>query len=80
MKPTLKRFEKAVEKYGGNLTKIAESFKVSRSCIYKWVNTDSKFKELVDDARMRMFDECLSAARILVNGIPHIEMVRLWDG
>lgn len=73
MKPTVKRFEKAVEKFGGNLTKVAEAFKVSRTCMYKWVNSDPQFKGIVDDARMRMFDECLATARVVANGIPHIE-------
>lgn len=73
MKPTFKKFEKAVSKYGGNLTKVAESFGVSRTCMYKWVNDDPKFKEVVDDARMRLFDECLSTARVVAVGIPNIE-------
>lgn len=77
MKPTIKRFAKAVERYGGNLTKVAEAFKVSRTCMYKWVNSDPRYKDIVDDARMRMFDECLATARVVANGIPHIENGKL---
>lgn len=73
MKPTFKQFEKAISKYGGNLTKVAESFRVSRTCMYKWVNDDPKFKEAVDDARMRLFDEYLSTARVVAMGIPKVE-------
>lgn len=73
MKPTFKQFEKAISKYGGNLTKVAESFRVSRTCMYKWVNDDPKFKEAVDDARMRLFDECLSTARVVAMGVPKVE-------
>lgn len=73
MKPTFKKFEKAVSKYSGNLTKVAESFGVSRTCMYKWVNDDPKFKEIVEDARMRLFDDCLVTARTVAVGIPIIE-------
>lgn len=81
MKPTFKKFEKAVSKYGGNLTKVAESFGVSRTCMYKWVNDDPKFKEVVEDARMRLFDECLSTARIVAAGIPNVVNGKIvgWD-
>lgn len=81
MKPTFKKFEKAVLKYGGNLTKVAESFRVSRTCMYKWVNDDPKFKEVVEDARMRLFDECLSTARIVAAGIPNVVNGKIvgWD-
>lgn len=73
MKPTLDMFMEAVAKYGGNLTKVAESFKVSRTCVYKWIHTDESFKEILDDSRMRLFDECLVAARAVALGVPNIE-------
>lgn len=72
MKPELETFEKAVVKYGGNLTKVAESFGVSRTHVYYWINNDNDFKSVVDDARMRLFDECLSTARIVSLGIPEM--------
>ena len=52
-KPSLKTFEEAVAKSGGNLTKVAETFKTSRTQLYRWVNSDKSFKEIVNDARMR---------------------------
>lgn len=72
MKPKLNTFEKAVEQYGGNLTKVAKSFKVSRTQVYKWLNKDPEFKRVVDDARGSLFDDCLSSAWILIKGIPNI--------
>ena len=73
MKPKLETFEKAVEKYGGNITKVAKAFKVSRTHIYNWLNNDPEFKRIVDDARGSLFDDCLSTARIVAMGIPNIE-------
>lgn len=72
-KPTLKTFEDAVSKHNGNLTKVAEAFKTSRTQVYRWVNSDKSFKEIVEDARMRLFDECLTTARAISIGIPNIE-------
>lgn len=73
MKPTLEAFENAVAKYGGNLTKVAQSFKRSRSHIYHWINEDENFKRAVDDARMTLFDECLATARVVSLGIPEVK-------
>lgn len=77
MKPTIKKFEKAVALYGGNLTKVAQAFGVSRTNLYKWINADAKFKEALEDARMRLFDECLFTARTVAAGIPIIEDEKL---
>lgn len=72
-KPSLKTFEAAVTKYGGNLSKVADSFKTSRTQVYRWVNADKSFKEIVNDARMRLFDECLATARVVSVGVPDIQ-------
>lgn len=77
MKPTAKNFKDAMERYGGNLSKVAEAFKVSRTSVYLWINSIPEFKQIVEDARMRLFDECLSTARITANGIPMIEDGRM---
>lgn len=73
MKPKVKKFKEAVERYGGNLTKVAEAFGVSRTMVYNWIKSVPELKEVVDDARMRLFDDCLSTARIVANGIPQVE-------
>lgn len=77
MKPTVKNFKDAMERYGGNLTKVAEAFKVSRTAVYQWVRSVPEFKQIMDDARMRLFDDCLSTARIVANGIPQVENGRI---
>lgn len=73
MKPNKEAFEKAVIKYGGNLTKVAEAFGTSRTNLYKWLKDDDELQSIVDDARGKMFDECLSTARVIALGVPNIE-------
>lgn len=73
MRPTKEAFQKAAEQYGGNLTKIAKSFSVSRTQVYNWIRDNTEFKEIVDDARGSIFDDCLSTARLMACGIPDIQ-------
>lgn len=73
MKPKRKAFEKAVEKYGGNITKVAKAFKVTRFAVYKWMDEDPELKQIVDDARGTLFDDCLSTARVVAMGIPDVQ-------
>ncbi len=73
MKPTKEAFQKAVEKYGGNLTKVAKAFDVSRTQVYNWLAEKPEFQTIVDDARGSLFDDCLSTARVLAIGIPDIQ-------
>lgn len=73
MRPTKEAFQKATEQYGGNLTKIAKSFSVSRTQVYNWIRDNQEFKEIVDDARGSIFDDCLSTARLMACGIPDIQ-------
>jgi len=73
MIPKVKQFKDAMERYGGNLSKVAEAFKVSRTAVYRWIRSVPEFKQIMDDARMRLFDECLSTARIAANGIPDVQ-------
>ncbi len=73
MRPKIDEFRKASEKTGGNLSQIAKVFKVTRGTVYNWINDDptGEFKQVVDDARGTMFDNCLSTAHIVALGIPH---------
>ena len=73
MKPTTKAFQKAVEKYGGNITKVAKAFDVSRTQVYNWLSERPELQSIVDDARGSIFDDCLSTARVLAAGIPDIQ-------
>lgn len=73
MKPTTKTFQKAVEKYGGNLTKVAKAFDVSRSQVYRWLAERPELQTIVDDARGSIFDDCLSTARLMAMGIPDVQ-------
>lgn len=71
MQPDLETFRKAVEQYRGNLSKVATAFQVTRGTIANWLNAGGdEWKQVVRDARMRLFDDCLISAEILARGIP----------
>ena len=71
MQPEFDTFKAAVEKYRGNLTKVAQAFGVVRTTVLNWVNAGGdEWKGVVRDARMRLFDDCLVAAEVLAKGIP----------
>lgn len=72
MKPKLAKFREAAEKYGGNITKIAKAFNVSRTQVYNWVNNYGEYKTVIEDSRGSLFDDCLSTARVLALGIPDV--------
>lgn len=69
-KPNIEEFRKVVRKSGGNLTKVAATFKVARKTIYQWAKEDADFKDAISDERGSLVDECLISARILALGIP----------
>ena len=69
-KPNIEDFRKVVRKSGGNLTKVAATFKVARKTIYQWAKEDSEFKDAISDERGALVVECLVSARVLALGIP----------
>ena len=69
-KPNIEDFRKVVRKSGGNLTKVAATFKVARKTIYQWSSSCSEFKDAISDERGALVDECLVSARVLALGIP----------
>lgn len=73
MRPNIKGFKQAVLDSGGNLSRVADFFDVERSTVYFWINKYPKFKEVVDNARSRLFDKCLATSEIVANGIPDYE-------
>lgn len=71
MQPTLEAFQNAVDLYRGNLSKVATAFKVARRTIKNWVDAGGdEWKKVVEDARMRLFDDCLISGEVLARGIP----------
>ncbi len=72
-KPSLGEFEKAVEASMGNMTEVANMLGVSRQSVYKWINGDEEFENVVKDSRKRVFDKALDTARIVAMGIPKIK-------
>ena len=74
MKPDLETFREAVIKYRGNLSKVAASFNRSRVQVENWVKEGGdEWRNIVRDARMRLFDDSLISAELLAKGIPIID-------
>jgi hypothetical protein len=71
MQPEFNTFREAVNKYRGNLSRVATSFGVTRQTIVNWqVAGGDEWKQVVRDARMRLFDDSLVAGEALARGIP----------
>lgn len=68
MIPDIETFRKAVKQYRGNLSKVADAFGVTRATVGNW-RKDPAYAEVVEDARKRLFDDCLSSAEVLAKGI-----------
>lgn len=69
-KPDILKFREILHKTGGNLSKVAATFRVTRKTIYDWAKADELFKDAISDERGSLVDECLVSARILALGIP----------
>lgn len=73
MRPSIKRFEEVADKCFGNITHIANAFKVSRHTIYNWINEDREFAEAIDLGRDKILDVAENAAVVLMQGIPILD-------
>lgn len=71
-KPQFQQFKEIADACQGNLTKIAQTFGVSRQTVYNWCASEKDFKEVVDDYKMRLYDDALTAARALCVGVPKV--------
>ena len=69
-RPELEKFREVVRAKGGNLTKVAEVFRVTRGTVRNWTVNDPDFRDVVVDERASMFDDCLHTARVVALGIP----------
>lgn len=69
MRPDIDAFTEVVRRYRGNLSKVADAYKVSRVTVAQWAK-DPEYKAVVKDARMRMYDSALLTAEMLATGIP----------
>lgn len=72
-KPNFETFKEIADACQGNYTKIAQAFSVSRQTVYNWCEADKEFREIVNDYKMRLYDEALTAARALCVGVPKID-------
>lgn len=69
-KPDILKFREVLHKTGGNLSKVAATFHVTRKTVYDWAKADEQFKDAISDERGSLVDECLVSARVLALGIP----------
>lgn len=79
-KPSAEEFRRAVRELGGNLTRVADLFGVSRCTLYKWRDEDPEFYSVIKDERARLFDESLATSRIVAMGIPKYDYEYDADG
>lgn len=70
MIPPIEKFKEAMTKYRGNLSQVARVFGVSRHAVYDWINKNSEYKNVLDDARGEFLDEVVATARVVALGIP----------
>lgn len=71
-KPDFEQFKEVADACQGNLTKIAQAFNVVRQTVYNWLAEEKKFREVVNDYKMRLYDDALTAARALTVGVPKV--------
>lgn len=77
LKPSIDEFRDVMEEAHGNMSDAAKILQVTRQTIYNWCNGEPEFKEIVQEHRKRLFDECLGQARILALGLPKVENGKL---
>ena len=70
MIPPIEKFKEAMKIHRGNLSQVARAFGVSRHAVYDWINKNSEYKSVLDDARGEFLDDVISTARLLATGIP----------
>lgn len=70
MKPRLRRFEELAAKHSGNVSRIADELGINRLTIYRWMDSDERFKDAIEEHRGRLLDRCIETASNLANGIP----------
>ena len=73
MRPDLETFTEVAELHGGNITAIAKAFKVSRRCVYNWIDEDPEFERLIRLSRRSIYDMALQATRVLLSSIPIVD-------
>lgn len=69
-KPKLKKFTEVSKSCRGNITAIANTFKVSRRSVHNWMNEDEEYRDAVDDFKGALLDECVTISRTVALGIP----------
>lgn len=69
-KPSLKKFQEAVEASQGWRGKVAEYLGVNRYTVNMWCKEDPEFAACFTESKGKFLDDCLKSARMLATGIP----------
>ena len=72
MLPDIKIFREAAEAAHGNYSRVASAFGVTRQTVYNWCKENKEYHEVMNDEKMRLYDQAFEAARALTTGIPKI--------
>lgn len=68
--PNIEKFKEVVKAKRGNLSRVADELNVDRTTIYLWAKDNPEFQTVIDNARARLFDDCVATSEIVALGIP----------
>lgn len=71
-KPSVEKFKEIAAACNGVIGKMAMAMGVYRSTIYDWLK-EPKYKNVIEEYRGKLLDECLSVARLTALGIPKLD-------
>ena len=78
--PDLETFKKAARRLRGHKSNMADYFGVDRHTLLKWMRENPEYEIVVNNSRMRCFDDIYDRAYLLANGIPDYREVETANG
>ena len=78
--PDIETFKKVAKRLRGHKSNIADFFGVERHTLKKWMNENPEYEIVVNDSRMRCFDDVYDRMYLLATGIPDYKEVEDPDG
>ena len=78
--PDIETFKKVAKRLRGHKSNMADYFGVDRHTLKKWMNENPEYEIVVNDSRMRCFDDVYDRMYLLATGIPDYKEVEDADG
>ena len=78
--PDIETFKKVAKRLRGHKSNMADYFGVDRHTLKKWMNENPEYEIVVNDSRMRCFDDVYDRMYLLATGIPDYKEVEDPDG